>query len=107
MNKLHSLALSMVAMIFLSMMAISPAFAAEEIFMTPSVNPPAPGPSVGFKWNVTIWVKDYDNPNVQAFQVKLLYNGVAAKINATRAWLGMGDPSYVFVGRATVGTPAV
>jgi len=102
-----SVALSMVAMIFLSMMPIMPVKAAEEIYMTPAANPPAPGPSLGFKWNITIWVKDYDNPNVFAWQAKLVYNGVGAKINATRAWNAAFDPLYIFTGRAVVGTPPV
>jgi len=74
-RKSSSLVLSMVAMLFLSMMAIIPAHAAvtPEFYMTPSANPPTPpGPSMDFAWNVTVWVKNI--ADLYAWQVQLYYD---------------------------------
>lgn len=69
-----SIALSMVTMLLLSMMAIFPAYTqlTPEFYMEPSVNPPAPGPYIGFKWNVTVYVKDITD--VYAWMVHLAYD---------------------------------
>jgi PKD repeat protein len=105
----NSIALSMVAMLFLSMMTILPVIAVQPtIYMTdkdgnkypPNVFPPAPGPYIGFKWNITLWIKDYGTPPVFAWEVRLSYN--TTLLNATRAWIpAKDDPEYIFTGRDT------
>jgi len=101
----NSIALSMVAMLFLSMMAvISPVYAQPTIYMTdkdgnkypPNVFPPAPGPYVGFKWNITVWVTGYTN--VFTWQVLIKYDP-AAGINCTRAWVADFRADYIFVNK--------
>jgi len=81
----------------------SPAYAVEEIYIEPAVNPPA-SPYVGYKWNITIWIKDYDNPNVFSWQVRLNYDP-AAGIDLTRAWNPTWDAAYIFTGRSSVNLP--
>lgn len=98
----NSIALSMGAMLFLSMMAIFPAssVATPKIYMDPAVNEVGKdhleGAGIGFKWNITLWVTGYGTPPVFAWQVSLLYDLVAG-INCTRAWVANFDPAYIFV----------
>jgi len=88
----------------LSTMLIDRVYAQTEVYMVPASNPPAPGPSVGFKWNITLYVKDVADLN--AYEVTIYYNKTAG-INATRAWRPTWDPQWVFVGRTTVGVAPV
>ncbi len=53
---------------------------------------------VGARINVTLFVDNVDD--LLAFQVQLYYD--SAFLNATRAWIPVADPSYVFNGRSTV-----
>lgn len=90
---------------FLTVMAGLPlrVHAIPEIYMTPSNNPPYPGPYIGFKWNITIWVGGYGVPPIFAWQVRLNYDP-AAGIEVTRAWLPADDPG-IFFGRQRVRPP--
>jgi hypothetical protein len=79
----NSIVLSMVAMLFLSMMTILPVHAVTpSLYMTPSVNPPTASPSIGYKWNITVYGKNFTD--VYSWQVALVYNSTL--INCTNAW---------------------
>lgn len=84
--------------------------AVPEIYIMPSDNPPYPGPYLGFKWNITIWLKGYGTPPVWAWEVRLNYD-VAAGINITRVWAEtlINNPAYIFYGKTTCncGPPTV
>jgi len=99
-----SIALSMVAMLFLSMMAILPVHAVTpEVYMVPSVNAFSTATtSLGYKWNITFYVKDV--ADLFAYQVYLTVDDTM--LNITRAWLPTWDPAWVFTGRAEVSKPA-
>lgn len=108
---LGCIAVSMVAVIFFSMLAILPvAHAAPTIYMTPNVNP-AITPAIGAKFNITLWCSGYGAPPVFGWQVIIRYNGVLAGINATRAWVGSAlggalAAQYIFAGRGEFAPPA-
>jgi len=89
---------------FLTVMAALPlrVHAVPEIYMTPSNNPPYPGPYIGFKWNITLLLNGYGSPPVYAWEVRLNYD-VATGINITRVWAEtlINDPAYIFYGKTT------
>lgn len=90
---------------FLTVMATLPlrVHAVPEIYMTPSNNPPLPGPYVGFRWNITIWIEGYGDPPIFAWMVTLNYDP-AVGIEVTRAWLPADDPG-IFFGRQRIRPP--
>jgi hypothetical protein len=95
--------LLMTLMLLASMMpAFQIAFAAEGIWLEPASSPPGT-PSLGYKWNVTVWITSYNNPNVFAYQVKLNL-GDDSMLNITNAWRPNWDNRWIFFGDATVGT---
>ena len=100
------IALLMVLMLASSLMAALPfssASSTEKIFMTPNVNPVGT-PYIGMRFNVTVWITDYANPNVFAYQFKLIIDDVAGGIKIVNAWRSEWDSRWIFTGRSTVGT---
>ena len=95
--------ISIIAMLIFSFMTVLPVFADTQlarIFMTPSVNPPAPGPYVCFRWNLTFWVENVTG--LWAFQVFLDLTACDEYLNVTGAWLPTWDADWVFKNRGTV-----
>ncbi len=90
----------MPTLLLVSILTTFPVHAAPEIYMTPSNSPPHPGPYIGFRWNITIWIRGYGTPPIFAWSIRLNYDP-AAGINITRAWRGRFDPAYIFSGRVT------
>ena len=102
MKKLTSgIVFALMAVLFAGMFITPPAYAQEEMYVEPATNPPAPGPYLGFSWNVSVWVKNVAE-EIQAFQFLMVIDPDENILNITGAWLPVWDPDYVFSGISTV-----
>jgi len=101
----YGLAVLMASMLLLGFMSIFPAYSlTAEIYLVPSVNAfDTATTSVGYKWNITVWVKDVTD--LYAYQGRMNYN--STMINATGAWLPTWDSQWVFYGRPAISPPPV
>jgi len=71
-----------------------------SVYVDPSINTFSTATtSVGYEWNVTVWVKNVTG--LDSYNLKLYFN--PAYVNAVGAQLPKNDPSWVFYGRGTVG----
>ena len=96
-----SLASAMVTLMFVSTLAVLPAArAVPNIYITPA-SVPTTTPSIGMKFNVTVWVTGWSG--VFAYQVKFIIVNPAAGVIVTRAWEpAYSDPQWIFYTRPTI-----
>jgi len=99
-NSSYQFAALVALTLLIGSLTIFPAQAGTEIYLIPSVNAfDTATVSVGYKWNITVWVKDVTD--LFAYQVRMYYD--STMINATGAWVPTWDPIWVFYGKTTVG----
>ena len=92
------------AMFLMSFVAVFPVSAVPaDIWMAPSTNPPPPGPYISFTWEITIWVDTQGAP-LFAYQVMVDLSCLDDYVEVVSARNNKGDGSWVFQGKATVGT---